>query len=166
MNREILISEIKLVSIMGIFPTLLSYMAGQAEGLKLFIEAATVTYVLFGYFLFAFLLHVVVAGYVKFHAWCAEDTHKQKIKYLFGFTGPLSEGLLGIYRVSSGALLVLPILWKYHEPDTIELYQVVALEVIGLAFFFGTYSISSVAKWAEKISNNLIKSTPKSGAPY
>ena len=164
MNKELFYSEVKLVFFLGVVPAFLSYYIGKMDGLKAFVEASSVAKVIFGYFLLAFIIHLVIAAYIKIHAWCSDDAHKRKIKFLTGITGPLSEGLLGIYRVASGILVILPILWKAHEPSGIELYKVIILVFLGLCFFIGTSLISYIIKLATNVSNNLIKSTRESGA--
>ncbi|HDZ3746055.1 TPA: hypothetical protein RSW77_003582, partial [Vibrio cholerae] len=70
---------------------------------------------------------------------------KQKIIYI----GEVGDSTLGIYRLVSGLLFTIPILWKYMEPDTLTNLQFVVLVLYALLFLGGVISISSINLWAK-----------------
>lgn len=166
MVRSIILKEFLLSVVLGVLPALLSIGFGNVDGLKNFISASSVPNFLAVYFIIVLGIHVFIALYIYYHAWASRDEEKRKIKMISFVTGGVSEGMLGIYRLYSGILFIIPVILWAMESGTINLKLFVVMEILAMAFFGGACIVSLVAAWATNASDNLIKPTPKNGSAY
>ncbi|MCD1224225.1 hypothetical protein B4926_18525 [Vibrio cholerae] len=146
---NVTLKEIILVAMTGCIPALLIQFNEGFIKLKEFAFGAIVPNYLFYYFLSFFLLHVLFTSFLWLYGYKFSPDKQKEAKQKIIYIGEVGDSTLGIYRLVSGLLFTIPILWKYMEPDTLTNLQFVVLVLYALLFLGGVISISSINLWAK-----------------
>ncbi|ELG4677834.1 hypothetical protein DSL61_18240 [Vibrio cholerae] len=146
---NVTLKEIILVAMTGCMPALLIQFNEGFIKLKEFAFGAMVPSYLFYYFLSFFLLHVLFTLFLWLYGYKFSPDKQKEAKQKIIYIGEVGDSTLGIYRLVSGLLFTIPIMWKYMEPDTLTNLQFVVLVLYALLFLGGVISISSINLWAK-----------------
>lgn len=141
--------EIMLVVMTGCMPALLIQFNEGFVKLKEFVSGAMVPNYLFFYFLLFFLLHVLLTAFWWLYGYKFSPEKQKEAKQKIIYIGEIGDSTLGIYRLASGLLFAIPIVWKCVEPETLTNLKFVVLVFYALFFLGGVISISSINAWAK-----------------
>ncbi|MEN3158718.1 hypothetical protein ABC502_10075 [Alkalimonas sp. NCh-2] len=147
---NITIKEIILVTMTGCIPALLIQHNEGFDKLKEFVSGATVPNYLFYYFLSFFLLHLLLTSFCWLYGYRFSPDKQREAKQKIIYIGEVGDSTLGIYRLASGLLFAIPIIWKWVEPDTLTNLQFFGLTSYAILFLVGVISISNINSWARK----------------
>ena len=147
---NITIKEIILVTMTGCIPALLIQHNEGFDKLKEFVSGAMVPNYLFYYFLSFFLLHLLLTSFCWLYGYRFSPDKQRGAKQKIIYIGEVGDSTLGIYRLASGLLFSIPIIWKYVEPDTLTNLQFFGLTSYAILFLVGVISISSINSWARE----------------
>ncbi|WP_265435597.1 hypothetical protein [Aeromonas media] len=146
---KIAIKEIMLVALTGCSPALLIQYNEGVSKLKDFVSGAIVPNYIFYYFLSFFVLHLSLASFFWLYGYRFSPDKQKEAKQKIIYIGEVGDSTLGIYRLASGLLFVIPILWKFTEPNTITNLEFVGLTSYALLFLVGVIVISNINFWAK-----------------
>lgn len=146
---NITIKEITLVALTGCFPALLIQYNEGASKLKDFVSGAMVPNYLFYYFLTFFSLHLLLTIFFWLYGYRFNPDKQKQAKQKIIYIGEIGDSTLGIYRLVSGLLFAIPIVWKYYEPNTLTSLQFIGLTSYALLFLVGVIAISNIKNWAK-----------------
>jgi hypothetical protein len=141
---NIAVKEVFLTATIGCIPTfVVKYFEGMNE-LKSFVSSSIVAGYLFYYFLVFFAIHLTLCVVYWLFGWRLDKKHQIRTKGKIIYIGEVADGLLGIYRLITGLLFSIPIIWKLTEPSTLLNHQFIDLVGIALSFQVGVIAISSI----------------------
>lgn len=146
---KIAIKEIMLVALTGCSPALLIQYNEGVSKLKDFVSGAIVPNYIFYYFLSFFVLHLSLASFFWLYGYRFSPDKQKDAKQKIIYIGEVGDSTLGIYRLASGLLFVIPMLWKFTEPNTITNLEFAGLTSYALLFLVGVIVISNINFWAK-----------------
>lgn len=146
---NIAIKEIVLVALTGCCPALLIQYNEGVNKLKDFVSGAIVPNYIFYYFVSFFLLHLFLTSFFWLYGYRFSPDKQKEAKQKIVYIGEVGDSTLGIYRLASGLLFVIPIVWKYTEPNTLTNLKFVGLISYALLFLVGVTAISNINFWAK-----------------
>ncbi|BCS48082.1 hypothetical protein JUNP479_0752 [Aeromonas jandaei] len=146
---KIAIKEIILVALTGCFPALLIQYNEGVGKLKDFVSGAIVPNYIFYYFLSFFVLHLLLTTLCWLYGYRFSPEKQKEAKQKIIYIGEVGDSTLGIYRLASGLLFAIPIVWKFTEPNTITNLEFVGLTSYALLFLVGVTVISNINLWAK-----------------
>ncbi|KKO47576.1 hypothetical protein VT06_16320 [Arsukibacterium sp. MJ3] len=146
---NVTLKEIILVVMTGCIPALLIQFNEGFIKLREFVSGAMVPNYLFFYFLLFFFLHVFLTSFCWLYGYKFSPEKQKKAKQKIIYIAEIGDSFLGIYRLASGLLFTIPIVWKYVERDTLTDLQFAGLVSYALLLLGGVISISSINSWAK-----------------
>ena len=112
-------------------------------------SGAIVPNYIFYYFLSFFLLHLLLASFFWLYGYKFTPDKQKEAKQKIVYIGEIGDSTLGIYRLASGLLFSIPIIWKFNEPNTLTNLKFVGLTSYALLFLIGVTAISKINFWAK-----------------
>lgn len=138
-----LFQEFLVVAFSGILPVGLLYLSGGIDDVVAFIQASIPQ----GYLLAYGLLLAVLFYFVELidrSLWKRTDAQRLFWLFLTSCLRKISSNLLGLWRVFSGVLLSIPLLWVFTEPNINSYMLVLPYLGYGLAALLECWAISYI----------------------